>query len=113
MAVTPFATKAAGERLRASSSRSGPIHGRTRRTTAMKKPVYVFVLVVAAFFLLSTPASAGVLYDNGLVNGEDYWGIYYADVVSDSFTLAGTSTLTGVNLGISIAASDIPEYLYW
>jgi hypothetical protein len=34
-------------------------------------------------------------------------------VVSDTFTLAGTSTLTGVNLGIWIAAGDIPDYLYW
>jgi predicted small secreted protein len=83
----------------------------------MKKPVYVCALLVAASFLLSTPASAGVLYDNGLVNASigatDYWGIYYGYVVSDSFTLAGTSTLTGVNLDISIASGDIPHYLYW
>ena len=81
----------------------------------MKKPVYVCALLVAASFLLSTPASAGVLYDNGLVNGGpiDYWGIYYGYVVSDTFTLAGTSTLTGVNLDISIASGDIPDYLYW
>jgi hypothetical protein len=81
----------------------------------MKKPVYVFALVVAAFFLLSTPASADVLYDNGLVNGglTDYQGIYWGYVVSDSFTLAGTSTLTGVNLDISIASTFIPDSLYW
>ena len=81
----------------------------------MKKPVYVCALVVAAFFLLSTPASAGVLYDNGLVNANigtlGEWGIYYNDVVSDSFTLAGTSTLTGVSLGIW--ATSTPDYLYW
>ena len=76
---------------------------------------YFLALAVAAFFLLGAPASAGVLYDNGLVNGGnlDYWGIYYGYVVSDSFTLAGTSTLTGVNLDISIASGDIPDYLYW
>jgi predicted small secreted protein len=81
----------------------------------MKKPVYVCALLVAASFLLSTPASAGVLYDNGLVNGGpiDYWGIYWSYVVSDTFTLAGTSTLTGVNLDISIASGDIPDHLYW
>jgi hypothetical protein len=84
----------------------------------MKKPVYVCALLVAASFLLSTPASADVLYDNGLVkdnigSSNGYWGIYYNYVVSDSFTLAGTSTLTGVNLGIWIAADFTPEYLSW
>ena len=85
----------------------------------MKKPVYVCALLVAASFLLSTPASAGVLYDNGLVNANigtiGYSGIYYGGVVSDSFTLAGTSTLTGVNLGIWVPSSYTPDhdYLYW
>ena len=81
----------------------------------MKKPVYVCALLVAASFLLSTPASAGVLYDNGLVNGGpiDYQLISVFTVVSDSFTLAGTSTLKGVNLDISICCTYIPESLYW
>ena len=81
----------------------------------MKKPEYVFALVVAAFFLLSTPASADVLYDNGLVNGgpTDYWGIYYNYVISNSFTLAGTSTLRGVNLDLSIATGDTPYEVSW
>src|ERR1035441_1125145 len=76
---------------------------------------YFLPLAVAAFFLLGTPASADVLYDNGLVNGGriDYWGIYYNYVVSDSFTLAGTSTLTGVNLVISIAGGFTPQGLSW
>ena len=83
----------------------------------MKKPVYVCALLVAASFLLSTPASADVLYDNNLVKDNigtiGYWGIYSGYAVSDSFTLAGTSTLTGVNLGIWIAAGFTPEYLSW
>jgi hypothetical protein len=81
----------------------------------MKKPVYVFALVVAAFFLLSTPASADVLYDNGLVNGgyNNYSMISVGAWVSDSFTLAGTSTLTGVNLVISIASGFTPDSLFW
>ena len=81
----------------------------------MKKPLYGFALAIAAFFLLGAPASAGVLYDNGLVNGgaTDYWGIYYNDVISNSFTLAGTSTLTGVNLVISIASGFTPDSLFW
>jgi hypothetical protein len=81
----------------------------------MNRHISLFALVVATLFLLSTPASAGVLYDNGLVNGgqNGYSGIYWGLVVSDSFTLAGTSTVTGVNLVISTFASTIPEYLYW
>ena len=84
----------------------------------MKKPVYVCALLVAAFFLLSTPASADVLYDNNLVKDNigstnGYWGIYYNYVVSDSFTLAETSTLTGVNLGLWIAAGFTPQGLSW
>ena len=87
------------------------------KRTHMNRRICLLTFVVAASFLLSTPATAGVLYDNGLVNANigtiGYSGIYMNDVVSDSFTLAGTSTLTGVNLGIWIAVGDIPDYLYW
>ena len=85
----------------------------------MNQRISLLALVVAASFLLITPASAGVLYDNGLVNANigtiGYSGIYYGYVVSDSFTLAGTSTLTGVNLGIWVPSSYTPDhdYLYW
>ena len=85
----------------------------------MNKRICLLTFVVAASVLLSSPATAGVLYDNGLVNANigtiGYWGIYYGDVVSDSFTLAGTSTLTGVNLGIWVPSSYTPDhdYLYW
>jgi hypothetical protein len=39
--------------------------------------------------------------------------ISYGGLVSDSFTLAGTSTLTGVNLGIWIASGNTPDQLSW
>jgi hypothetical protein len=124
MAIAPFANKP----LRVVAGRIfqfWPIHGKIRRigTTAMNKRTYMnkrtcsLTFVVAASFLLSTPATAGVLYDNGLVNANigaiDASVIYYGGVVSDSFILTGTSTLTGVNLGIWIASGDIPDYLYW
>ena len=87
------------------------------KRTHMNRRICLLTFVVAASFLLSTPATAGVLYDNGLVNANigtiGYSGIYMNDVVSDSFTLAGTSTLTGVNLGIWIASGATPDYLYW
>jgi hypothetical protein len=85
--------------------------------TYMNKRTCLLTFVVAASFLLSTPATAGVLYDNDLVNANigtiGYFGTYWTYAVSDSFTLAGTSTLTGVNLGIWIAADVTPDYLYW
>ena len=81
----------------------------------MNKRIHLLAFAVAASLLLSTPASAGVLYDNNLIPANigkiGEWGIYYNDVVSDSFTLAGTSTLTGVNLGIW--STSTPDYLYW
>ena len=82
----------------------------------MNKRTHLLAFAVAASFLLSTPASAGVLYDNGPINGQTgigSWGISYGYIMSDSFTLTGTSTLTGVNLGIWIASGDTPDYLYW
>jgi hypothetical protein len=124
MAIAPFANKP----LRVVAGlifQFWPIHDKIRRIektamnkrTLMNKRTCLLTFVVAASFLLSTPATAGVLYDNGLVNANigtiDASVIYYGGVVSDSFTLTGTSTLTGVNLGIWIASGDIPAYLYW
>ena len=82
----------------------------------MNRCAYVLAFAVAASFLLSTPASAGVLYDNGLISGQTgigSWSISYGNIMSDSFTLTGTSTLTGVNLGIWIVPGDTPASLEW
>ena len=63
-------------------------------------------LSVSTLLLLSilaaVPASAGpVVFDNYPVNGTiDAWTINYGFWVSDSFTLASTSTVTGVNFGV-------------
>jgi hypothetical protein len=85
--------------------------------TAMNKRACLLALVLATSFLLSAPASAGVLYDNGPINGNiGSWSISYNNVMSESFTLTGTSTLTGVqNLGIWIASTDggVPASLGW
>jgi hypothetical protein len=83
----------------------------------MNQRTCLLAFVVAASFLLTTPASAGVLYDNGPINGQDTgmgsWSISYGNIMSDSFTLTGTSTLTGVNLGIWVHPGDTPSYLKW
>ena len=77
---------------------------------------YFLALVVAAFFLLSTPASAGVLYNNGTINGNiGTWDISYGNIISDSFVLTAESTLSEVDLGIWIhpTTGDAPSYLKW
>jgi hypothetical protein len=89
---------------------------RRTETITMNKRTYLLAFVVAACFLLSTPASAGVLYDNGPINGQTGigdWSISYGNIMSDSFTLTGTSTLTGVNLGLWVVPTDTPGSLKW
>ena len=85
----------------------------------MDKRTYLLALVVAAF-LLSTPASAGVLYDNGSANfGSPLgaWKIYNDGVinyaVADSFTLTTASTLTGVGIDLWLSPEDSPVSLDW
>ena len=82
----------------------------------MKQRSCLLALAVAALFFLSTPASAGVLYNNGPINGHiDAWSISYGNIMSDSFTLTAASTLSEVDLGIWIhpTAGDAPSYLKW
>src|SRR5271165_1718130 len=46
------------------------------------------------------PAAAQVLYDNGPINGNiDGWTINFGYIVSDTFTLANNSTMTGFAFG--------------
>src|SRR5271165_3436752 len=50
--------------------------------------------------LLAVPAAAQVLYDNGPINGNvDAWTINFGYIVSDSFTIANSSTMTGFAFG--------------
>ena len=80
----------------------------------MNNRTCLLTFVVAASFLLSTPATAGVLYDNGPINGNiGSWSISYGNIMTDSFTLTGTSTLTGVNLGIWVQSGEAPASLKW
>lgn len=74
----------------------------------MNKRACLLAFVVAASLLLSTPASAGVLYDNGSISGIiSGWQVNSGYAVADSFTLTGTSTLTGVaNVGLWVVYVD-------
>jgi hypothetical protein len=82
----------------------------------MNRRACLLALVLATSFLLSAPASAGVLYDNGPINGTiNAWPISGNHVASDSFTLTGASTLTGATVGIWVwrDPDDTPISLMW
>jgi PEP-CTERM motif-containing protein len=65
------------------------------------------ILCVAAFAL---PASAGVLYENGPINGTtDAWTINFGFVVSDSFTLTSASSVNEVAFGAWLFPGDVLE----
>jgi hypothetical protein len=71
-------------------------------------------ILALIFLLAAAPASAGVLYDNGPVNGTlDAFTINYGWTVTDSFGLSGASTVTGVDLAVWAYPGDTPESVDW
>lgn len=74
-----------------------------------------WLLVLAlALLLAAAPASAGVLYDNGPVDGTvSAWTINFGFAVADSFDLSGDSTITGVNLALWAYPGDTPLTVDW
>ena len=71
----------------------------------------------ATLFLLSGgsgQAKAGLVYDNGTVNGTiNAWTINYGDSVSDSFTLSSSTDLTGAQIGLWAFPGSIPVGVEW
>jgi hypothetical protein len=70
--------------------------------------------------LLILPASAGVLYTNGPLNGGfgitgpgDAWTINYGFSVSDSFTLSSAATVTGFDFVSWISPGDVTTAVDW
>lgn len=63
---------------------------------------------------LAPGANAAVLYDNGPINaGVNAWTIDFIFAVSDSFTLAQASTVTGVNFGVWAFPGDTMASVDW
>ncbi len=89
----------------------------TFKTLALKSSALGKLLPLAAVSLaigLAQPASAAVLYDNGPINGTlSAWTINFGFAVSDSFTLASTSTITGVNFGVWSFPGDTMSTVDW
>ena len=81
------------------------------------KPRFALLAFVALSCLLAAalPAAAQqTLYENGPINGEvDAWTINEGFDISDSFTISsGTSTVSGLSLGVWLTAGDVLELQY-
>ena len=58
-------------------------------------------LLLLIGLLAAGPAFAGTLYDNGPINGQTgAWDIVFGFVVSDTFALAGSSSVNGFMIGV-------------
>src|SRR5262249_45135244 len=69
-----------------------------------RKPLFVFCLAT----VLTLPAAAQVLYDNGPINGTtDALTINFCFSVSDSFTVGETSRITGLSFGAWLFPGDV------
>ena len=71
------------------------------------KVALLFILTFCV--IVALPARAGVIYNNGPVNGEvDAWTINFGFVVSDTVTVSsGTSSVTGLAFGAWLFGTDI------
>jgi hypothetical protein len=72
------------------------------------------LMLIASMFAMmavALPARAGVLYENGPINGEtDAWTINFGFVMSDSIYIStGQSTINGVQFGAWLFAGDTLE----
>lgn len=77
----------------------------------MKAGTCAPLLAAISLALLSLPAAAQVLYENGPVNGEtDAWTINFGFVVPDTFTIStGSSMITGLSFGAWLSPGDLLE----
>ena len=71
-------------------------------------------LLTALCLLLAAPVWAGVLYDNGPINGDiSAWIFITPYVVSDGFTLSSNSTINGFNFGVWEFPGDTLSSVGW
>ena len=90
----------------------------------MKRKIASCCAAALLYLLVSAPASASVLYDNGPVNGNvggwlvgcgesmgSHCDFFYA--IADTFTLASNSTVAGVALGLWARSGDAPLTVNW
>jgi len=70
-----------------------------------------FTLLLAVAVLLTLPAAAQIVYENGPINGNtDAWTINLGFVVADSFTISGgTTSVSGMSFGAWLTPGDTLE----
>lgn len=73
-----------------------------------------FVAGALASLAIATSGSAAVVYENGSLNG-NFLGesVGTAQAISNSFSLSGTSHLTGATVGLWVTAQSTPALLTW
>ena len=80
------------------------------------KMVLLVAITAAALGAAATAKAtpAAILYDNGLANGTtDAWTINSGFAVADTFTLAGSSTLTGASFTTWNLPGDVTSQIDW
>ncbi len=77
----------------------------------MKFRISQLILLASCLTCLALPAAAGIVYDNGPINGQtDAWTINFGFAVADSFTISGgNTTLTGLSIGAWLTPGDTLE----
>jgi len=76
----------------------------------MKARFWMLTLLAGLLFAIALPASAQILYENGPINGTtDAWTINFGFIVSDTFTLTGPSSVTGISFGAWMYPGDVLE----
>ena len=90
----------------------------------MKRLTKILFAIAGAFLLEKQGDAQGVLYDNGstptqgqLNGGQSgqwwFYNQYPSQNVTDSFTLANSSTINGFSVGVEIPSGDTLETLTW
>jgi hypothetical protein len=81
---------------------------------SMKKPIIAILFLSLVGAIATVPAFAGTLYTNGPVDGTfSGWTIDSGLSVSDSFTLAQASTLTGADFSVWLFPGDTLTSVDW
>jgi hypothetical protein len=81
----------------------------------MRKKISIFAVAAFLGLLLTATAWSDVLlYDNGPIDGyTEGYTINFGFLVSNSFNLPSTSTLTGAQIGLWVSSGDSPSTVDW
>ena len=87
----------------------------------MQKRIGSLLLLVSCLAYATTAAHAGILYKNGPVNGicdiencqTDAWLINFDNSITNSFSVAGDSTITGINFAIWTTSGESLASVDW